>query len=171
MIWRWGLGLALALSLAAPGGFAQESGDRRGRSKERRDEAYRMVDAYVIANIQESLGLDDDTYVKVIPLVNSLQKVRREYFRERSRGVRGLRRLLRSGSATEAQVEEALSALKRLEADGPERIRKQAEALDAVLSPLQQAKYRVFEVEVEQRMRELMRRGRGDRSPEEKKQQ
>jgi Spy/CpxP family protein refolding chaperone len=125
-----------------------------------------MVDAYVIANIQESLGLDDGQYTRVIPLVNKLQKTRREYFGERGRALHTMRRLLRSGTATEAEVEEALKAFNALETEGPARIRTQLSALDAVLTPLQQAKYRVFEVEVEQRMRELMRRSRQERSPE-----
>jgi len=125
-----------------------------------------MVDAYVIANIQESLDLDDDQYTRVIPLVNKLQKTRREFFRERGQALRQMRRLLRSGAATEAQVEAALKAFNVVETEGPERIRAQLSALDAALTPLQQAKYRIFELEVEQRMRELMRRSRRDRSPQ-----
>jgi Spy/CpxP family protein refolding chaperone len=162
--WRLALGLALVWGLMAPGASGQES--TPSRSRERRDEAFRMVDAYVIANIQDSLDLDDDQHTRVIPLVNKLQKTRREHHAERGRALRKMRRLLRSGTATEAEVEEALQASNAIEAEGPERIRAQLSALDAVLTPLQQAKYRVFELEVEQRMRELMRRGRRERSPE-----
>ena len=60
---------------------------------------------------------------------------------------------------------EALDSFKALQTSGPAGIRERMEALDAVLTPLQQAKYRVFEVEVEHRMRDLMRRSRRDRSP------
>lgn len=163
MSWRRALGLALVGGLVASGAWAQERSPSR---KERQEEAFRMVDAYVIANIQESLGLDEDQYARVIPLVNKLQKTRREYYQGRSRALHGMRRLLRSGTATEAQVEEALRELNSLEVEGPRQIRAQLELLDAVLTPLQQAKYRVFETEVEQRMRELMRRSRRQRSPE-----
>ena len=161
MIWRWVLGLALVASVGVSDAAGQEGSTGR---QERQDEAFRMVDAYVIANIQESLGLDDDAYVKVIPVVNKLQKERREFFRERGQIQRKMRRLLRSGTATEEQVQELLSALKALELEGPERTRAQMDELDALLTPLQQAKYRVFEVEVEHRLRELMRRGRRERS-------
>jgi len=126
-----------------------------------------MVDAYIVANIQESLGLTDDQYAKVVPLVTRLQKARRQYFEKRSEALRGLRRLLASGAAAEEEVKEALEALKAVEAEGPVRAHEQMEALDRVLSPLQQAKYRVFEMDVERRMRYLMRRGRGDNRPEE----
>jgi Spy/CpxP family protein refolding chaperone len=163
---RWVVGLALLACVGVSGAAGQERGERRQRKEERRQEAFRMVDAYVIANIQESLGLDEDTYAKVVPVVNSLQKARREYFRDRAQSLHGMRRLLRSGTATEAQVRQQLEALKTLEAEGPERIREQMDALDALLTPLQQAKYRVFEVEVERRLRVLMRQGRRERTAE-----
>jgi uncharacterized protein (DUF2236 family) len=119
-----------------------------------------MVDAYIVANLQESLGLSDRQYAEVIPLVKRLQTQRRDYFESRWQAQRELRRLLRSGSATEAQVETALEKLKQIEADGPEKVRRALASLDSALTPLQQAKYRVFELDVEQRLRELMRRAR-----------
>ena len=164
MIWRWVLGLVLVAGVGVSG-VAQAGGAGSQQGQERRDEAFRMVDAYVIANLQESLGLDDATYEKAIPLVNKLQKARREFFQERLRTQRKMRHLLRSGTATEVQVQETLDAFKALEVEGPERIRQHMDELDALLTPLQQAKYRVFEVEVEHRMRDLMRRGRRERSP------
>ena len=150
--------IGLGLGLAMPA-MAQE---KSKSGQERRDEAFRMVDAYVLANIQESLDLSDAQFEKVIPLVNKLQRARREYYHERGRAHRRLRRLLSSGTATEAEVVVALDALKSLESGGRRASQAHLEALDAVLSPLQQAKYRIFESDVEQRLRKLMRRGRGD---------
>ncbi len=167
MNWCRVLGFALVWGMVATVVPAQE-GSRSSRGRERRDEAFRMVDAYVIANIQESLGLDDDQYARVIPLVNKLQKARREYFRERGRTLRHMKQLLRSGAATEPGLEEAVASFRTLEVEGPARIRQRMDELDAILSPVQQAKYRVFEVEVEHRMRDLMRRGRRDRAQEDR---
>ncbi len=79
---------------------------------------------------------------------------------------RRMRRLLGSGTATEAQVQELLESMKALEVEGPERVRQQMDELDALLTPLQQAKYRVFEADVEHRLRELLRKGRRGRSPQ-----
>ena len=124
-----------------------------------------MVDAYVIANIQESLDLDDEQFAKVVLPVKSLQSERRQVVQARGRAVRDIRRMLKSGTATEAEIEGALAELKALEVDGPERVQEKREALDAVLTPVQQAKLRVFEVEVEHRIRELSRRGRRERTP------
>jgi Spy/CpxP family protein refolding chaperone len=151
--------LTTVAALAAGVALAQEP--PRGRpDRPGREEAFRMVDAYVVSNMQESLGLTDEQYAKAIPLVKKLQIDRRAYFVERTRAVREMRRLLREGGATEAQVLDLLKQVNALDAEGPARVRKSVDALDAVLTPIQQAKLRVLELEVEQRMRELMGRAR-----------
>jgi hypothetical protein len=153
--------LTIVIVLGAGGVRAHAQEERRGGAERpARAEAFRMVDAYVVSNLQESLGLTDDQFAKAIPLVKRLQAERREYYVERTRKVREMRRRLRQGGATEAQVLGLLQQVKALDAEGPARTRKNLEALDAVLSPIQQAKFRVLELEVEQRMRELMNRAR-----------
>jgi len=145
-----------------------------GGPRAAREEAFRMVDAYVVSNLQESLGLTDEQFAKAIPLVKKVQAERREYLMERVRTTREMRRLLRQGGAVETQVLELLQQAKALEAEGPERVRRSLAALDAMLTPLQQAKYRVLEAEVEQRVRELANRARtarpGGRQPGEPEQ-
>lgn len=156
---RWLLVIVAALGILPGRALAQDGGQGAGREG-RREEAFKMVDAYIVSQLQESLGLTDDQFVKALPLVKKLQADRREYFLDRARLLRELRRLLRSGSATETEVVGKLKALKALDAEGPAKTRSELEALDAVLTEVQQAKYRVLEVEVEQRMRELMSRAR-----------
>ena len=56
-----------------------------------------MVDAYVVSHLQESLGLSDEQYVKVLPLVTKLQGDRREYFLGRGHVIREMRRLAARG--------------------------------------------------------------------------
>lgn len=115
-----------------------------------------MVDAYIVSNLQESLGLNDEQFVKLLPLVKRLQTDRRALFQRRQQGLRELRRLLQSGTATEGRVLDVLKEVRTAEAEEPARVRQDLEAIDAALSPMQQAKYRVLEVEVEQKIRELM---------------
>ena len=135
-----------------------------------REEAGRMVDAYVLSNLQESLGLSDDQFVRLLPLVKRLQAERREAMERRSRALREMRRLLKSGSATEPEVLAHLKELKGIEEEDPARARKGMEAIDTLLTPLQQAKFRVFESDVSQKLRELMgqmrRQNRGELRPE-----
>ena len=160
--------LALALVAAAPSVLAQEP---QAAPRAPREEAFRMVEAYVVSNMQESLGLSDQQFAQAIPLVKKLQRERREYLVERGRLLREMRRLLQQGGSVEPQVVELLKQAKALDAEGPERSRRSLEALDALLTPLQQAKYRVLESEVEQRMRELLRRARASRPGQRQRQE
>ncbi|HEV7499557.1 MAG TPA: hypothetical protein VGQ33_06105 [Vicinamibacteria bacterium] len=131
-----------------------------------RDEAFKMIDAYIVSNLQESLDLTDDQFVKVLPLVKRLQTDRRAVLQRRQQALMDLRRLLASGDATEVRVKELLAQVKAAEADEPGILRKDRDAIDAVLSPVQQAKFRVLEVEVEHKIRELMTQIRTQRRKE-----
>jgi Spy/CpxP family protein refolding chaperone len=162
----------MALSVLLACGAAGQARDETAHGADRpaRAEAFRMVDAYVMSNLQESLGLTDEQFAKAVPLVKKLQTERREYLMERTRKVREMRRLLRQGGASEAQVAALLREVKALDAEGPAATRRNLDALDAVLTPIQQAKFRVLELEVELRMRELVRRAGprpGGRAPRE----
>ncbi len=157
MIGRMALGVLLACGAAAGVARAQQEA-APGAERTPRSEAFKMVDAYVMGNLQESLGLTDEEFARVVPLVQRLQTDRRHYLVERTRRIREMRRLLHQGGASEAQVLDLLREVKALDAEGPAATRKDLDALDAALSPIQQAKFRVLELEVEQRMRELVRR-------------
>ena len=145
---------ALLAALVLPVAAMAQVPPEPGGALEPREEAGRLVDAYILSNLQESLGLSDEQFVKLLPLVKRLQADRREAMQRRRRGLNEMRRLLKSGSATEPQVVEKLKELKALEADG--RDRSMMEAIDGLLTPVQQAKFRVFESEVFQKLREMM---------------
>jgi Spy/CpxP family protein refolding chaperone len=147
----------LSQGLAAQEPPAEAPGPPRARP----EELFRMVDAYFISNLQEGLGLTDEQFVRLLPLVKRLQSDRRSFMQRRFEALRELRRMLEAGGASEARVGERLRELKALEAEEPAAIRKDMEAIDGALSPLQQAKFRVLEAQVEQRIRELMSRVRG----------
>jgi hypothetical protein len=127
-----------------------------------------MVDAYIVSNLQESLGLTDQQFVKLLPLVKRLQNDRRAFVQKRQRALAALRGLLQSGAATEARVADLLRELRAVEAEEPALLRKDLEAIDAELSPLQQAKYRVLEVEVQRRLQELMNQVRRQNRPQDR---
>jgi len=158
---------ALVLALAiAPAQVPHPPDDHPSPGMRPRDEAAKMIEAYIVSNLQESLGLTDEQFVKLLPLVKRLQSDRRECMQNHMRLVRELRRSLRSGTATEGQVLELLKELKAMDADGPARNRKNLEAVDAVLTPLQQAKFRVMEVDIEQKIRGLLGQIRRGRPPQ-----
>ncbi len=147
-----------------PQATAQPRNDRSranesvAKPPELRSETFRLMDAYVISNLQESLGLSDEQFARVLPLVKKLQSDRREFAMKRMAALRSLRRSLQSGTATEAGVSEILKDVKSAVADERAATVGNLDALDAALTPLQQAKYRVFEAEVDTRLRHLLAR-------------
>ena len=61
-------------------GSAQEPAAPSGAGQYRpREEAFRMIDAYFLSNLQESLGLTDEQFVRLLPNVKRLQNDRRQY--------------------------------------------------------------------------------------------
>jgi hypothetical protein len=140
----------LAAALMA-GSAGAQTGERRPR-----EEAFKMVEAYLVSNLQESLGLTDDGFAKLLPHVKRLQKDRRDIAQRRGRLMGELRRMLESGSATEPRVADLMKEVKAVEADQAGIVRKDMDAIDAILTPVQQAKYRLLEVEVERKIRALM---------------
>ena len=69
------------------------------RSRPGRDEAFRMVVAYLLSNLQERLGLTDEEYLRVLPLVQQRQNHRREMFEGREEALGRLRMLVRRGES------------------------------------------------------------------------
>jgi Spy/CpxP family protein refolding chaperone len=147
---------AIAAVLAGWAGQAGAQGAARPR-----DEAFKMVDAYIVSNLQESVGISDEQFARILPLVKRLQNDRRDLAQRRGRALSEMRRALESGSATEARVLELLKDVKAVESSQHETIRRDMDAIDQVLTPVQQAKFRVLEGEVERKIRALMEDLRG----------
>jgi hypothetical protein len=93
--------------------------------------------------------------------VKRLQSDRRSFAIRRQGLLLELRGLVESGRATDQRIADLLKDLKALEGEEPDVLRRDRDALDAVLTPIQQAKLRILEVQVEQRLRELLGRVRG----------
>jgi Spy/CpxP family protein refolding chaperone len=151
----------LTLLLAAALAPAQEPRHRDGRRPPPRDDVFQMVDEYFVGNLKDRLELTDDQLARLLPRVRLLQTERRELAQRRFHAMHELRGALRSGKATEAGVQELLRELKAVETEEPVALRRHRDAIDAVLTPVQQAKYRLLEVEVERRVRQALSRSRG----------
>lgn len=150
---------AAVVVLTAGRAGAQQAARERG-------EAFKMVDAYIVSNLQESVGLTDEQFARLLPLVKRLQNDRRDLAQRRGRALGEMRRVLGSGSATEARVLELLKEVKEVEAAQHETVRRDVEAIDQALTPVQQAKFRLLEGEVERKIRALMEDLReGNRAP------
>jgi hypothetical protein len=151
--------LFLAASLA-PVAAAQDgpppAGPRRAR-----EQAFRLIDEFMASNLQPRLELTDDQLSRVLPLVRKLHADRRALAHRRLRAVGEMRRLLRAGEATEVRLQQLLAEVKAVEREEADVVGRDLEAVDAVLTPVQQAKFRVMEVELERRVREAVATARG----------
>lgn len=155
---------AVAFILSAGIAAAQDApeGGRRARPRE---EIFRLLDEHVARNLQERVGLSDDEAARALPLVQRLNADRRRFAARRIRAMHQMRRAFRPGapSVGDARAAEMLQELKAAEAEEAAGVRASQEAVDAVLTPSQQVRYRIFEAEIEHRLRELMARVRAQR--------
>jgi Spy/CpxP family protein refolding chaperone len=156
---RLGVALFLLVVLSSAGwAFGQARQPRPSRAPG--EDAFKMVKAYILSNLQERLDLTDQQYEKLFPLVNRLYDNRHKLARKKGETLREMSRLLRRGQATEEQLEALVKELKEVEAEERATATRDEAAIDAVLDPVQQAKIRVYRLEVERRIRELAGRRR-----------
>jgi len=175
-----GLAAAAAMGVAAgasaqdpqapPAGASRVRPDARqgqGRAGQQADrleiaELQRLFDAYMVMQAQEALQLDDAQFGQFLPKLKALQETRRRNEQARSQLVTELGRLTapRAATAEEATVRERLRALQELESRAAAELRRAYEAIDQQLDVRRQARFRVFEQNMERRKLQLMLRAR-----------
>jgi len=119
-----------------------------------------MFDSYALMQAQDLLKISDEQFPPFLSRFKTLQDVRRRALQERGRLVQELRQLVNAPQADEAQLKERLKALADLEARTADDVKKAQDAIDQVLDVRQQAKFRVFEENMERRKLELVTRAR-----------
>jgi Spy/CpxP family protein refolding chaperone len=168
------LSLALVCVLAGAPAFAQAPVAPRGGRAAAADgvspaEVQRMFDAYALMQAQEQLKISDEQYARFLSRFKALQDVRRKAVQERQRIVQTLRKMLNTPAGAagtdDAQLREQMKALQDLDARTAIETRKASDAVDEVLTTAQQAKFRVFEENMERRKLELVSRARQANRP------
>jgi len=162
----FGLAIVFGACIAGDGTLAAQAG-RLGRGAAPLDEAavspaeiQRMFDSYALLQAQEQLKISDDRFPQFLTRFKALQDVRRRGLQERARFVQELRRLVNDPQADEAQIKDRLKSLDELETRSDGEVRKAYDAINQVLDVRQQAKFRVFEENMERRKLELVTRAR-----------
>jgi hypothetical protein len=123
-------------------------------------EIQRMFDAYALLQAQAQLAVTDDQYARFLTRFRTLLDLRRKALNEHTRIVADLRRLLMEGQADESQLKERIQALEDADTRSRADIKKAVDAIDQVLDVRQQARFRVFEEQMERRKLELVTRAR-----------
>ena len=156
----------LAGAVAAAAQQPQAPAARAGRQAQADDnvspqELQRMFDAYTAMQAQDQLTLDNDHYLTFLARYKALQDLRRGEQQERSRLLQDLRQLTMAGAQfDEVRVKDRLKALRDLDTRSAAEIAKAQEAVDQALDTRQQARFRLFEDQMERRKFELLTRAR-----------
>jgi len=128
-------------------------------------EIQRLFDAYVVMQAQQELGLSDEQYPKFLSRMRALQEVRRRSEVERNRLLQELRRITSNANSGDDLIKPRLKALADLEVRASTEIRGALEAIDQVLEVRQQARFRIFEEQMERRKVDLLLRARNANRP------
>lgn len=126
-------------------------------------EIQRLFDAYFVMEAQQTLGLSDQQYAPFLTRLKALQETRRRHLTSRAALLVDLARMSAPRAARPADdtaLKAQLAALQELEARSAAEVRKAYGELDALLDSRQQARFRVFEDQLERRKLELMLRAR-----------
>lgn len=124
---------------------------------------HQLFDAMLAMQAQKALALDEQQYAQFLTRLTALQEGRRRNQQERMRRITELQRMSSPRNAKRAddrELQERLNALQELESRSAADLRRAYDAIDAVLTPLQQARFRVLEEQIERRKLELVGRAR-----------
>ncbi len=122
-----------------------------------------MLDAYAAVQAQQALALDDQRYGDFLSRLKALQEARRRARQGHGQALQDLRRLTTdrtSANYDEAAVRDRLKALRDFDERSAAEVRRAADAVDQVLDPRQQARFRIFEEMIERRKLDLVLRAR-----------
>ncbi|MBM3806613.1 MAG: hypothetical protein FJW22_00290 [Acidimicrobiia bacterium] len=126
-------------------------------------EVQKLFDAYLVMEAQQAISLSDQQYPHFLARLRALQDTRRRNTQERIQLMGQLQRLSNPRQpkpVQESEIKERLVALQELESRNAAEMRKAYNALDEVLDVRQQARFRVFEEQIERRKVELLMRAR-----------
>ena len=172
------IAFALGVTLAVPANAqeppqnppAQGSGPLPGLDNGdlRPGEIQRLFDAYLVMEAQQALQLSDQQYPQFLARLRTLQEARRRTQQERNQLMQQLQRITNPRlpkPADESEIKSRLTALQELESRTAAEMRKAYNGIDEVLDVRQQARFRVFEEQIERRKIELLMRARQQNRP------
>jgi hypothetical protein len=145
--------LTSAAALAQPAGQAQAPMPLA--------EIQRLLDGYAGVQAQQYLGMSDAQFGQFLPKLLALQNLRRRNEQERMRLLMELRRLTNpQAQGSDNDIQTRVRALRELAIKSVGDLQSAYDSIDQVLDVRQQARFRLFEQEIEQRKIQLLMRTR-----------
>jgi hypothetical protein len=172
---------SLAVFAPTRAGFAaQQAGGRQGGAKNQAQgstttpagerpispaEVRKMFDSYALMQAQEQLKISDDQFPKFLMQYKALLELRRKSTQERNQMIQELRKETNAEKVNESLLKDRLKALHDFEERSHADLRKAYDEIDKLLDVKQEARFRVFEQQMEQRMAQLVARARRSAPP------
>ncbi len=129
-------------------------------------EVQRLFDAYTLMQAQEALKLTAAQYGPFVTRMKALQDVRRRNHQARMQILRELARASAEGAAPdEAALRDRLKALRDQDLKMAADLQKAYASVDELLDLRQQARFRLFEENMERKKFDLLMRARQRRGP------
>jgi hypothetical protein len=154
-----GVHAAQGRNRVAPAPNAPDAGAAAADATVSPAEIQRLFDAYVVMQAQQALQLSDEQFPKFLARVKNLQEVRRRGQMQRGRMLQELRRLAQTPGQDDA-LRNQLKALNDLDARVGTEVRQALDGVDQTLDLRQQARFRLFEEQMERRKVDLLMRAR-----------
>jgi hypothetical protein len=162
---RAGMLLTLLL-LAAPMAWSQDPSPPGGRGAGASApilapaELERWFDSYVLLQAQDTLKLSDAQFARLLPPLRMLQGVRRRHAQARRQLLTAMAGLLKANPVDDTALRDRLKGLREVETRSRDEIQRAYDAIDEVLDSTQQARFRLFEEQVERRKIDLLMKAR-----------
>jgi hypothetical protein len=161
---RWA-GVVVLASLVAMVAPARARSSQEREPGVRAEELEGMMEAYVLSKLQDSLGLSDEQFGRMVVAQKKLSDMRRAYRRERGDILRQMRKALDREQAGADELSPLLARLDELQQGFLEQEKARYRDIDGILDVRQRARYRILEAEIGRRLQQLIRDARDPAKP------
>ncbi len=123
-----------------------------------------IIEKLRIYKLTEILDLTEEQTTKLFPRLKEMRKTEQEFHRQRTELIKQMKDLITNN----AREQELLKILNRYQELQKKRMITQTEEIEnlrKILTPVQQAKFLIFQEDFEREIRELIREVKGHRPP------
>lgn len=122
------------------------------------------VTGFYIDQFPLQVEVSDEQFVKILPILRQTLRERREISSRKTRALNQLRMMVQRGDPDE-DIKRLLRELDKADQDLQASQEKFLSTIDPMLTPRQQAKLRIFEFMIDQRIRRMIDRARQGPNP------
>jgi len=128
--------------------------------EKKREKIRKRIELIRMWKLTEELDLAEETGAKLFPILHKYDEKRVTLQKERQKIMRQLRKVLEDAATSDEAIEAAMDNLEKNALAASDLIRQQREELKGVLSPRQQARFILFQMEFHREIRKIIAEAR-----------